>query len=219
MKISNLITKPYYHTPVWMTILLDGFVKLNLVQMLKTTGQESGIFSFRARYGEERGREEILYVWNATPEQVYTHLQHDLGTDVHMLVSMVEDYSRERGGREETKVYSGLIQLIVARAAELFTTEKPNETLIINGNFSMIGRLPQNGRIRINGTVERVEGSVGQLLEVASERCPQLPRLVTAQLVEKKVWHIQKTEPWHEAPITGFYLKFRGLEDGSAGGQ
>ena len=204
MKINQIITKPYYHTPAWLTMIIENLRQNKCVTMLKQSeyAETTGLYRFRASYGEESGREEVLYVWTTTAEKVHEHLRLYLGDKLSLLKLMAEEYAAERKGREETRVYRCIVELIIARATELFNATQPNETLVITGNFSMVGRLPENGRLRINGTVERVEDSVGQLLEVASERCPEIPRGLTAELKEK-VWHIRKEEPWHEAPITG----------------
>lgn len=187
----------YYHLPVWMSILIDGMIKAHLVCELKNRGEnKKGLYQFSASYGGEESREETMFVWNATPEAIQKHLKVKLPTDVCLLVSMAEEYARDRNGREETKVYRGIIQLLVARAVELFNAEKPDETLNIKGDFSLIGRLPRNGKLRVIGKVERVERPVGESLEVAHKECPRRLFYGSASFSEG-AWRIVE----EEAPI------------------
>ncbi len=187
----------YYHLPVWLSILVHSFIKEGLASKLKNSGtNDKGLYRFITGYGEDTGREERLIAWNATTSAraVCVSLKTDLPYDVPMLVSMAEEYARERNGREETKVCRGIIQLLIARAVELYGKEHPDETLTINGDFGLIGQLPPNGRLHINGKVGRVEGSTGTLLEVSSNHCPRFERPSFVRKVEG-VWTICKTKP------------------------
>lgn len=165
----------YYHVPAWMSILIDGLIKERLACKIKNSGKnKKGLYRFPASYGEEESREEILIVWNAPPESVELYLQKHLPTDVEMLVSMAEGYARDRNGREETKVHRGILQLLIARATELLGKRDINKTLVVNGDFTLIGRLSPLGKLRINGKVKRVEGWTGELLEIKCKKCPEM---------------------------------------------
>ena len=193
----------YYCFPVWLSILVDGLIREGLASKLKNSGtNEEGLYRFKAGYGEETGREERLIAWSATTSArlVCEHLKSQLTTDVRMLVSMAEEYAKERNGREEPKAYRGIIQLLVARAVELNGKNHRGETLIINGDFSLIGQLPPNGRLRIIGKVERIEGSTGELLEVVCEECPQMEFRGMATKGDG-AWRIVRTVPNCVMPV------------------
>lgn len=164
----------YYHVPVWLSIIVAKLIEANAAIRLKYREKKDDLYLFTTSYGEESGHEDELVVWNKSPEVVSAHLENLLPRDYRKLVEMVEEYARERGGRDETKVYRGIIQLIVARAVGLFCAGEPDKALVINGDFGLIGRLPQNGKLRINGKVDVIEGCVGTQLEVAHEKEPAI---------------------------------------------
>ncbi len=187
----------YYCFPVWLSILVDGLIRAGLASKLKNSGtNDKGLYRFVTGYGEETGREERLVCWNATTSArlVLIDLKTSLPTDVSMLISMAEEYAKERNGREETKVYRGIIQLLIARTVELHSKEHPGETLVINGDFGLTGQLPPNDRLRINGKIERIEGSTCELLEVVCKECPQMEFRGMATKKDS-VWQIMRTIP------------------------
>ena len=168
----------YYCLPVWLSIIVHTLIDKGLAEKLKNRGKnEEGLYRFATGDIEETGREETLIVWKAMTgfEAIYdceAPLLRLGGLD--MLVGMAEEYARERNGREETKVHRCIIELIILIAVELYAVQHPGQTLVITGDFSLVGRLPSNGRLRIKGKVDRVEGSTGELLEVECAVCPEL---------------------------------------------
>lgn len=185
--------KTYYYLPVWMSILIDGLIRAGLARRLKHTGEtEHGMYTFTAPYGDYEDKEaleETLVVWNAGTKEVQAHLYDLFPDDVGQLVRMAEEYAVERAGRKETYVCRCIVQLLLAKAAKIFSATHPNRTLIVTGDFGLVGRFPDGARLRINGNVEKVEGATGQLLKVQSALCPKLERLYFAQRVEG-VWTI-----------------------------
>jgi hypothetical protein len=198
--------------PAWMSILIDSLVTAGLAHKFKNRGKtESGTYMFITGQGEEESHDEIIFGWDehTTAKAVIDHFKRFLSSDVKMLVGMAEEYAQKRKGLEESKLCRYLMQLMIARTTELYAKESPGTPLIIEGDFSLIGQLPPNGRLRINGNVKCVEGSIGALLEV---KCKDMPELHICNMAIQKdgVWKIErKPVPncgFSEAPITGFYL-------------
>jgi len=174
-------------------MIIYTLTKAGLTLNLKNRGAtDDGMYFFAD--SKEKSREETLIVWDKTTSArtALICLSSLLPTNVNILVNMAEEYARERNDREETTVCRCIIQLLIARATELYQIENPDETLIIEGNFSLIGQLPPNGKLRINGKVERIEGSTGNNLEVKCEECPNMEfRGMATQ--KKDVWQIVRT--------------------------
>ncbi len=185
----------YYYVPVWMSIAIDGLITAGLARRISYIEETPhGAYKFNCPfgdYGDNEGQEDIMVVWNAKPEKVEQYLKTIFPDNVKLLVNMAEEYARERGDRKEVYVYRCIVQLLIVRAVEL---TKDGETLVINGNISLVGRLPEKGRLRVNGKVDKVEGSTGTLLQVQSEHCPRLERPSSANK-SAGVWTIWKEEP------------------------
>ena len=192
--------------PAWMSILIDSLITAGLAHKLKNRGKtERGTYLFITGQGEEESHDELLVAWDehTMAKAVIDHFKRFLTSDVKMLVGMAEEYAQKRKGLEESKLYRYLVQLMIARTTELHAIESPGTTLTIEGDFSLIGQLPPNGRLRINGNVQCVEGSTGALLEV---RCKDMPELhIRGMAVQQDgVWQIMRTAPncvfppdWH----------------------
>lgn len=149
-----------YYVPKWMSVILRRLLKGRYVRRLTNFGKtERGTYKFEApcrHCGDDEALTPTLLVWNKGVEEVRELLDKLFPEDIGELVHMAEEYARERAGRKEIYVYRCFVQLLLARAAELFSTAHPDRTLVVTGDFSVVGRFRAGARLRIIGKVEKV---------------------------------------------------------------